>query len=106
MKHQSNKTSSAIFLIGLGLLFVTGWWFPGIFFVIGASSIAQAMDDGKRWYATQGGMFMVGLGTIFWLGLNPAAIVLVIGAMMLLGIWDNDGNPLTGEKKKKSSDII
>jgi hypothetical protein len=40
------EVQSAIWLIGLGLLFLTGWWWPGIMIVIGASMVAGALVRG------------------------------------------------------------
>lgn len=34
---------SAIWLIGLALLFWTGWWFPGILILVAISGVTQAL---------------------------------------------------------------
>lgn len=34
---------SAIWLIGLAVLFYTGWWFPGILILVAVSGVAQAL---------------------------------------------------------------
>ena len=44
--QRANEISGAIWLIGLGILFVTGYWWPGILIVIGAGSIAQGLAEG------------------------------------------------------------
>jgi hypothetical protein len=43
----NSKVSSGIFLIGLGILIYTGWWWPGIMFVIGLASGAELVFRGK-----------------------------------------------------------
>jgi hypothetical protein len=40
------EVQSAIWLIGLGILFLTGWWWPGILIVIGVSMVAGALVRG------------------------------------------------------------
>jgi len=40
---QVQAAQSAIWLIGLGVLFLTGWWWPGILIVIGLSMVAGAL---------------------------------------------------------------
>lgn len=40
------EVQSAIWLIGLGILFFTGWWWPGILIVIGVSMVAGALARG------------------------------------------------------------
>ena len=56
---RASELSGGVFLIGLGVLFVTGYWFPGILFVIGATSLVQGatalkppgLDPGVAEYA-------------------------------------------------------
>ena len=52
-KRRADEISGAVFMIGLGLLFLLGFW-PGIMFVIGLTSIVQGLADGRGWYAFQG----------------------------------------------------
>lgn len=40
---QVQAVQSAVWLIGLGILFLTGWWWPGILIVIGASMVVGAL---------------------------------------------------------------
>lgn len=83
MKSQTEAISGDIFLIGIALLWITGWWFPGIFFVIGAASMARALREDSHWTNANGALWMFGLGFIFWLNLPWAVILLIIGLSML-----------------------
>ncbi|MCJ7703250.1 MAG: hypothetical protein MUO62_16835, partial [Anaerolineales bacterium] len=40
-KKQASSISGGIFLIGLGVLLITDWWWPGIMLVIGLSGGAE-----------------------------------------------------------------
>lgn len=40
---EAQAVQSAIWMIGLGILFLTGWWWPGIMIVIGISMVAGAL---------------------------------------------------------------
>ena len=42
-KARADQVSGGVFLIGLALLFMTGYWWPGILFVIGASTMARGV---------------------------------------------------------------
>ena len=44
---RNSRVSGGIFLIGLGILLYTGWWWPGIMFVIGLASGAELVFRGK-----------------------------------------------------------
>ena len=44
---QASAISGGIFLIGLGILFITDWFWPGILLVIGLSSGAELIFRGK-----------------------------------------------------------
>jgi hypothetical protein len=46
-KRKASGLSGGIFLIGLGVLLFTGWWWPGIMLVIGLSAGAELIFRGK-----------------------------------------------------------
>ncbi|MCP4396717.1 MAG: hypothetical protein GY801_05350 [bacterium] len=46
-KKQASAISGGIFLIGLGVLIVTDWFWPGILLVIGLSSGAELIFRGQ-----------------------------------------------------------
>lgn len=46
-KRAASGLSGGIFLIGLGVLLFTGWWWPGIMLVIGLSGGAELIFRGK-----------------------------------------------------------
>ena len=95
---KSEQMSGAIFLIGIGLLFVTGWWFPGILFVIGASSMATALANKQPWISATGALWMFGLGFIFWLNL-PWGVILILIGLSTLVCWQK-GDEVFGGKRK------
>jgi hypothetical protein len=82
--ERANQLSGAVSLIGLGILFATGYWWPGVLFVFGAASLVHGLAAGHGWYAFQGAAWMIGLGVWFALGTNVATLFIVIGVSMLL----------------------
>lgn len=83
--QRANQISGAVWMIGLGILFITGRWWPGILIVIGAGSIAQGLAEGRGWYGFQGGLWAIGLGIWFWFGAPIGALFIVMGVSALLG---------------------
>lgn len=74
--------TGGIWLIGLAVLFMTGWWWPGILVLVGLSSLfsglAHAPGGAGRLGAVQGAAWMIGLAIIaannwWW----PGMLVLV-----------------------------
>lgn len=65
-QHRANVTFRAIILIGLGILFFTDGWWPGILLVIGT---ALCIRQGLR-----GRYYDVALSTLIFLGLFIGAI--------------------------------
>lgn len=105
---KSEQMSGAIFLIGLGLLLITGWWFPGILFVIGASSMATALAKNHPWTSATGALWMFGLGLIFWLNLPWGFIFILIGISILSGSHCKDeffDEKSKNDYKAKNDDI-
>jgi hypothetical protein len=46
-RNRIPSVSGGIFLIGLGILVFTSWWWPGILLVIGLASSAELILRGK-----------------------------------------------------------
>jgi hypothetical protein len=82
-KERADQTAGGVFLIGLALLFMTGWWFPGILFVIGAASMARTLAQGKTWIADKGALLMFGLGLLFGLPSFLGGLIVPLG---LIGV--------------------
>lgn len=80
-----------VFLIGLAVLFITGWWWPGIMFVVGAAMLARTTAQGRPWTSDMPALVVLGIGVIFAaLGLIGSILSLkVIGPVVLiaLGLW-------------------
>jgi hypothetical protein len=105
-KQRADQIAGGVFLVGLGLLFagVVSFW-PGILFVIGASTLARGIAEGQAWYTVSGGLWMIGIGLIFLVGFNWPLILILIGVSMLFSrgqMWCGHG----GEKRKRKNDEI
>jgi hypothetical protein len=83
--HKGDQLSGGVALLGLGLIFLTGWWWPGLLFLGGAISLAQTIESGRRWYAAQGALWMFGLGLVFAMGFSIGLLLLLVGGSMLGG---------------------
>jgi hypothetical protein len=85
-QRKASAISGGLFLIGLGVLLFTGWWWPGIMVVLGLSSGAELIFRGK---IAQG----IGSLAFFW---AIALIVIIVqttnvpwsivGPLVLIGI--------------------
>ncbi len=88
-KNRGDQTFGGVMLIGLALLFLTGWWWPGIMFVIGAALLARGQVEGTPWSENISALATLGIGLVFWLGIfswNWLPLLLIgIGAYMLFG---------------------
>lgn len=88
IEKRASDISGGVFMIGLAVLFLTNYWFPGILFVIGAASIAQGLAKGRAWYGMQGALWTIGIGLVFAFGFSLPLLFLLIGASMVVGsIW-------------------
>jgi hypothetical protein len=84
-ERRADEISGAVWLIGLGVLLITGRWWPGILFVIGAGMIAQSLVERRGWYASQGALWLIGLGLMFLFHAPIGALFIVLGISALLG---------------------
>ncbi|NWG18522.1 MAG: hypothetical protein HXY41_18020 [Chloroflexi bacterium] len=90
-KERGDQVSGAVFLIGLGVIALLNYWWPGIMFVIGASLIARGVVAGQQWQNLTGALVVIGIGLIFALedvigGVNfwPVALI-ALGMVLLFG---------------------
>ncbi len=67
-RKRASGISGGIFLIGLGILLITDWWWPGILLVIGLSGGAEQIFRGQM---------ARGIGTIAFFSAIPIVIAIV-----------------------------
>jgi hypothetical protein len=46
-KRRRDGVFGGVFLIGIGLLAITNWWWPGIMFVLGVATAARDVVGGR-----------------------------------------------------------
>ena len=68
LKKRGSAISGGIFLISLGVLIFTDWWWPGIMFALGLSGGAELIFRGKIWR---------GIGTIAFFSAIPIVVWIV-----------------------------
>jgi len=56
---QANAITGGVWLIGLGVLFATHFWWPGILLLVAITSIVQGWSFGRKWDALHGAFWMV-----------------------------------------------
>ncbi|MDZ4766021.1 MAG: hypothetical protein SGI73_15855 [Chloroflexota bacterium] len=78
-KERADQTAGGVFLIGLALLFMTGWWFPGILFVIGGSMVARSLAQGKSWLSDKGALILFAIGLLFGLPSFLGGLIVPLG---------------------------
>ena len=85
-KRAASAVSGGIFVICLGILLYTGWWWPGIMVAIGLSGGAELIFRGK---------ILQGIGTLVFFCAIPFFISVVqrveipwtaVGALFLIGM--------------------
>ena len=86
-RERANAVSAAVFLIGMGVLFSTGFWWPGIMFLIGIEAIIQGLVQGRGWYGTQGGLWMIGIGLWALCRFNVAVLFVILGVSVLINAF-------------------
>ncbi len=83
--RRFNKESiGAVWLIGLGILFLTRNLFPGILVLIGITAYLNAHADGHNTRGLQPLLFFVGLAVIFSIGFSIPLLLLWLGLTVLI----------------------
>jgi hypothetical protein len=89
---KTRGITPALILIGIGVLALTDYLWPGIFFVIGGALVIGGLAAGKNWSEMTGGLIMLAIGTYFvlpfrlsessieWFG---PAVLIIVGCVLL-----------------------
>ncbi|MBV9787098.1 MAG: zinc ribbon domain-containing protein [Chloroflexi bacterium] len=80
-----NQASGAFFLIGLGVLFLTNSFWPGILVLIGVTAFLSEAGKGRANNALMPLVFFIGLAFLFGTGMIWPGILILLGIMALLG---------------------
>ena len=86
-QQRSDSVCAAIWLIGFGVLFATSYWWPGIMFLVGVTSIVQGLVKGRGWYSFQAGLWSIGIGVWALFHFHIAVLFILLGVSMLLGAF-------------------
>ncbi len=82
--NREKEMNTALWLVGLGVLFLTGTFWPGILLLVGFSSYLQGVARGRQQKALRGLIFFTGLAILFWTNLFWPGILILIGIILLL----------------------
>jgi hypothetical protein len=85
-QRMAGAISGGIFMISLGVLLFTGWWWPGIMVALGLSSGAALIFRGKTWRGVGTLLFFCGIAVAVELVRSTDISGVVIGAFILIGI--------------------
>jgi hypothetical protein len=80
-KQLVDAVTAGMWLIGIGVLFATRFWCPGIMFLIGVTAFLQGRLRGHPWYSIQGGFWAIFIGV--WAIFRFSMAVFFVG----LGLW-------------------
>ncbi len=85
-KRQASGISGGIFLISLGVLLYTGWWWPGIMFAIGLAGGAELVFQGKIARGIGTLVFFCAIPIVIWILQETEVPWSIVGPLLLIGI--------------------
>ena len=85
-QRVASGISGGIFLICLGILILTGWWWPGIMFALGLSSGAELIFRGKVMRGIGSLAFFCAIPIVVWIVQAVDIPWAIVGPMILIGI--------------------
>ncbi len=82
--QREKEFSGAVWLIGLGLLFLTNLFWPGILVLVGLSAAVHEAAQGQAGKAVRSVIFFTGMALLFWVNLFWPGILILAGVTALL----------------------
>lgn len=114
-KERTDQVFGGVFLIGLAILFFSGYWWPGIMFVIGIAMLARTYSEGKPLTSNGGAWVTIAIGVVFALGnvfqlLGDVPwwplILIALGLYLLFGQRRKNEMTVSDGDKTKRDDIV
>ncbi len=66
-------------MIGFGLLFATGFWWPGLLILCGVTAMVEGVSHGQGWYGIQGGLWLIVFAIWAMFGYSIALLFVGLG---------------------------
>ena len=85
-KRRASAISGGIFLISLGVLLYTGWWWPGIMFAIGLSGGAELIFRGQTVRGISTLAFFCAIPIAIWIIQETDIPWSLVGPIVLIGL--------------------
>jgi hypothetical protein len=85
-KRMASAISGGIFLISLGVLLYTGWWWPGIMFAIGLAGGAELVFRSRTAQGIGTLAFFCAIPIVVWIIQKAEIPWTLVGPMILIGI--------------------
>ncbi len=113
-QQRSNQIFGGTFLIGLAVLFLTNWWWPGILYVIGIALMTRSIAEGKSWMQERGGIAILLIASFFTLldflssftfNFWPVILIL-IGLYLLFGKRNRVSSSGDNASSKRKNDFV
>jgi hypothetical protein len=81
--EQAHAITGGIWLIGFGVLFATGFWWPGILILAGITAIVEGWAYNQVWYGLQGGVWLIMFAVWAMLNYNVAIMFIALGISVI-----------------------
>jgi hypothetical protein len=108
MRKSPSRASTVIVgvgLIGIGILFATDYWQPGLSFLVAVCAILEGWLHRERlWYAIQIGYWFAIIGVLALVGFNLVFLLVALGAGAILAALVSPG-PLSKPKPLVDSSL-
>jgi hypothetical protein len=85
-RRKASAISGGLFLISLGLLIWTGWWWPGIMVAIGLAGGAEQIFRGQTARGIGTLLFFWGIALVVIIVQTTAVPWSIVGPLILVGI--------------------
>lgn len=85
-KKRASAVSGGIFLISLGILVYTGWWWPGIMLAVGLSGGAELVFRGKILRGIGTLVFFCAIPIVIWVVQEAEIPWSLVGPLVLIAV--------------------
>jgi hypothetical protein len=82
--RRAQTIAGGMWLIGLGVLFLTNTFWPGVLVLAGLNAFVHEEARGRRTQAIRNLVMLAGMALVFWTGLFWPGVLILLGVIALL----------------------
>ena len=90
--QRANTVTAGIWLIGIGVLMATRFWFPGILLLVGITAIVQGAGRRSGWQSIHSGLWLMLIAAWAMMRFSMSVFFVALGVYVIIAALMRPGS--------------